>query len=134
MRLPHVVLAAALAAVLAACAAAGTSGGGATGSYALAAVNGAALPQPSPEPGVSLESGGLELRAGGAYTLDLVARTGEGTPDARRVFGTYRLDASSLVLTPGEVLAKAVRFSVRRGPGVLYLTDDTGTEFTFVRR
>ena len=132
MTLRHRLAAAALAMFLGACAFAGTSG--ATGRFALAAVDGAALPQPSPEPGIVLHSGALELRGDGGYTLDLVGSAADGTPDARRVYGTYRLRGSSLVLTPNEVLAEPVRYAVRRGKGVLHLTDDAGTEFTFVRR
>lgn len=122
-------------AALAACAAAGTGAGAAAGSYALAAVDGQPLPAPSPsEADVSIESGALELRPDGGYTLDLVGRAGSGTPDARRVFGTYRLRGERLVLTPAEALADPVRYTVRRGPGVLHLADERGAELTFVRR
>lgn len=133
---PRSILAILLAAALAACAAAGPgAGAAAAGSYALAAVDGQPLPEPSPaEPDVTIESGALELGPDGRYTLDLVGRAGNGTPDARRVFGSYRLRGGRLVLTPAETLADPVRYTVRRGPGVLHLADERGAELTFVRR
>jgi hypothetical protein len=108
---------------------------GTDGSYALAAVDGMPLPHPSPtEPTVMLEAGALELTRTGGFTLDLVGRVGDRTPDARRVYGTYRFSGRALVLTPDEPLAPPVRYTVRRAPGVLHLRDPAGAEFTFVAR
>jgi hypothetical protein len=106
------------------------------GSYALAEVNGHALPAPSPEEAdVVVRTMSLVLTPEGRFTMEAAATLDGGSEQSEQsAEGAWTVDADSLILTSDDEEEDGVlRFRWTLEGGTLKLYTENGHEFAFRR-